>query len=177
MNATTSTTMQSVLLPTSYTSCFSKIIVTPSNPVPLPDAMPVKPVEGVWAGTYGGHGVEFLLLRYTNRSSAVPSSSSSSTSSQSTLYLEMHKITGDHNVPRGEISLKAEIGNGVGNGKIRSGRRANGRGIDLNETDEFQGLRAYWGEGKVAGVGFRHPARITCDGKCCAYGISTGRGT
>ncbi|KAF3094000.1 hypothetical protein TWF569_005988 [Orbilia oligospora] len=54
--------------------------------------IPEYPYRGVWVGDYGPHGAEFLLFHQP-------------TTSSSQKRLEVIKLTGDPNVPRGEYTL------------------------------------------------------------------------
>ncbi|KAI9007404.1 hypothetical protein BC832DRAFT_539538 [Gaertneriomyces semiglobifer] len=92
----------------------------------------IRPKEGLWVGTYGGHGVEFLLARYDAMGA----------------LLQFYKLTGDVNVPRGEVSLQVLL---------------------LEELEESiapwvvssPGMATmYAGFGTVATVGYRHPTKI-----------------
>ncbi|KAI8817737.1 uncharacterized protein EV422DRAFT_214343 [Fimicolochytrium jonesii] len=114
-----------------------------TRPGPSP-RMKIQPREGIWAGTYGTHGVEFLLLRYEwgemtmfNAAAAMAEGEAGAdyvphdnhaydegdtTSTRATtakphiptVDMVFYKVTGDVNVPRGEISFRAHLGDGSG---------------------------------------------------------------
>lgn len=114
-----------------------------------------KPYQGIWVGDYSAHGCEFLLFLQRDQSEMSASqqttqieevnanaNSDSTTQNRSQNSLEAIKLTGDPNVPRGEISFLAhDIGPG---GFIRV-------------TDEalFPNARVVRSQGHVAGLGFR----------------------
>lgn len=119
-----------------------------------------KPYQGIWVGDYSAHGCEFLLFLQrdfgerpttpsTSSTTYEPSELNESDGSEAETEdiinqgsLEAIKLTGDPNVPRGELSFIAEdIGR---DGMIRT-------------ADEplFQGARIVHSMGHVAGLGFR----------------------
>lgn len=127
-----------------------------------------RPYQGIWVGDYGAHGCEFLLVLQRDREpaesateyghSTAGASVSSSPSGVSRDYagfetgdygtvipkgsLEAIKLTGDPNVPRGEISFIADdIGD---DGLVR-----------VADEDPFRGARIVASKGHLAGVGFR----------------------
>lgn len=79
---------------------------------------PEKPYHGLWIGDYASHGVEFLLFlqRYPT-------------------LLEVFKITGDVNVPCGQLSFTVPDLNVPGR---------------ICDEIEFQGCRAVPGYGQIA---------------------------
>lgn len=119
-----------------------------------------KPYQGIWVGDYSAHGSEFLLFlqRDTPALDRQPDSSSSSQGearSESEVNgdsaaagiiqqgsLTAIKLTGDPNVPRGEISFTAaDIGpNGL---------------VSVASGEPFKGARIVRCLGQVAGLGFR----------------------
>lgn len=125
-----------------------------------------KPYQGIWVGDYSDHGCEFLLFLQrdeegesnssgptTTPTTANPDSQSSGTETTTDSEgrddeiiqqgsLEAIKLTGDPNVPRGEISFIAEdIGP---NGLVR-----------VAEEKPFRGARIVRSKGHVAALGFR----------------------
>ncbi|KND04475.1 uncharacterized protein SPPG_00202 [Spizellomyces punctatus DAOM BR117] len=140
-----------------------KSAIAPSN-------MVIKPLEGIWAGTYGSHGIEYVLLRYEWVANALDASVQD-------IHLVFYKITGDVNVPRGEVSCRVNLGDGTGIpwiGDSRIGDDLAEDGTELNDDaskiflpalkdPEFQTARAYHGRGTVAMAGYRNPTYIVND--------------
>ncbi|CAB4373197.1 unnamed protein product [Rhizophagus irregularis] len=86
-----------------------------------------KRFDGIWVGDYGGHGIEFLLLKY-----------------EISGCLFATKITGDINVPRGEISWKCNLDD-----QLR-----------ICDEREWNGKISYRAKSKIAYGGFRNPSEI-----------------
>lgn len=127
---------------------------------------PEKPYQGIWVGDYSGHGSEFLLVMQKEgprqqpgegeqSSDQEPNSSTNGGSDGSTtqgsaegnppygMTLEAVKLTGDPNVPRGEISFMADdIGP---RGLIR-----------VADEELFKGARVVRSRGQVAAANFRN---------------------
>lgn len=105
-----------------------------------------KPYQGIWVGDYSAHGSEFLLFLHRDPSD-IPASQQMDTNSGSGESnfqgsLEAIKLTGDPNVPRGEISF---ISHDIGpDGFIR-----------VADEELFPGARIVRSQGHVAGRGFR----------------------
>jgi len=94
---------------------------------------PNRPYQGLWIGDYSAHGLEFLLfLQRTPK------------------RLEVLKITGDPNVPRGEYSIVAE--------DIEDQLR-------ISEDPEFRGSSVVKGYGQIAGTYFRGAQFVDVEGK------------
>lgn len=119
-----------------------------------------KPYQGIWVGDYSAHGCEFLLFLQRDSVAASSASRESSFAADEDTEdglaemetknngivqqggLEAIKLTGDPNVPRGEISFVAEdIGP---RGLVR-----------VADEDPFKGARIVRCLGHVAGQGFR----------------------
>ncbi|RHZ70885.1 hypothetical protein CDV55_104486 [Aspergillus turcosus] len=101
-----------------------------------------KPYQGIWVGDYSAHGCEFLLFlqRDEESSSGEPEFGPDEIIQKGPL--EGIKLTGDPNVPRGQISFVApDIGPG---GVVR-----------VAEEALFRGSRIVRSKGHVAGLGFR----------------------
>lgn len=79
----------------------------------------------------GGHGIEFLLLKY-----------------EISGCLSATKITGDINVPRGEISWKCNLDD-----QFR-----------ICDENEWNGKISYRAKAKIAYEGFRNPSEIDSEG-------------
>ncbi|PYI05765.1 F-box domain protein [Aspergillus sclerotiicarbonarius CBS 121057] len=99
-----------------------------------------KPYQGIWVGDYSAHGCEFLL--FLQRERADEHASDSGEESIPQCSLEAVKLTGDPNVPRGEISFSADD---TGPGGL----------VRIAEEALFQGARIVRSRGHVAGLGFR----------------------
>lgn len=163
-----------------YKPIYSRILVSVSS------KFPSWPLEGIWAGAYGSHGIEFVLLRYE-------------TVHQETV-LNAFKITGDMNVPKGIVTWSAFMCQGGDRhlGRASSSwdvidadyfREATGQdwaasddssistddsvtpeeneilpNIDLAKSTELQATAVYPGYGTIGLTGFRHPSRTPLDG-------------
>ena len=83
---------------TTYTPIYSKIHMPASQPrrsIVETEAyvnLHIKPKEGIYAGTYGGHGIEFVLIHYVM--SPVPIIGDANVEFRYKLCLEALKITG-----------------------------------------------------------------------------------
>lgn len=127
-----------------YSARFSRLKLPPQD-----SCLPFK--EGIWLGTYGGHGIEYLLCR--------PSADGEE--------IEFAKVTGDSNVPRGAVSLKiSKLSTG-------SGRRVKHfeTHLDLSRSTEYgecfplqhgEGFEPilFSGRATVALTGFSNPSSI-----------------
>ncbi|KAF4157253.1 hypothetical protein CNMCM6936_001211 [Aspergillus lentulus] len=105
-----------------------------------------KPYQGIWVGDYSAHGCEFLLFLQRDRDDEASGSSDEPETGPDEIAqkgsLEAIKLTGDPNVPRGQISFIApDIGPG---GVVR-----------VAEETLFRGCRIVRSKGHVAGLGFR----------------------
>lgn len=118
-----------------------------------------KPYQGIWVGDYSGHGSEFLLVLqrggpFTNSlddghpdteddsSSSTYFSSAGSALPAPRGRLEAIKLTGDPNVPRGQITFFAED---IGAGGL----------IRIADEDLFKGARVVRSQGHIASTNFR----------------------
>lgn len=100
-----------------------------------------KPYQGIWIGDYSAHGCEFLLIyQQTQPSRYGPAGARQGNDQWNTLRAV--KLTGDPNVPRGEVTFVAhDIGP---NGLVR-----------VADEEPFAGARIVHCFGHVAGLGFR----------------------
>ncbi|ORX82849.1 hypothetical protein K493DRAFT_388414 [Basidiobolus meristosporus CBS 931.73] len=87
-----------------------------------------SPLQGLWVGTYGPHGCEILLFNYDEQGSQLLAS----------------KITGDINVPRGEITFLVDFGREL---------------VDASNV-LFRGYRVYAGQGQIASNSFLNSRMI-----------------
>ncbi|KAJ5808749.1 hypothetical protein N7474_010018 [Penicillium riverlandense] len=121
-----------------------------------------KPYQGIWVGDYSAHGCEFLLFlqrdppasslpRETLAADGAEEHETSETDASGIVHqggLEAIKLTGDPNVPRGEITFVAEdIGP---RGLVR-----------IAEDEPYKSARIVRCLGHVAGIGFRDDTFIT----------------
>jgi len=90
-------------------------------------------LEGLWVGKYGSHGYEMINVTYVEDT------------------LVAYKVTGDKNVPKGEITFKADLSPNSG---------VNLEPIELKSSASKQWgikhLNRFPGKGQVASEGFRN---------------------
>lgn len=102
-----------------------------------------KPYQGIWVGDYSAHGCEFLLFMQRDLDGGDHDTSPSD--GDEIIHrgsFEAVKLTGDPNVPRGEISFAS---NDIGPGGF----------IRIADDALFKGARVVRSRGHVAGLGFR----------------------
>ncbi|KAJ5694353.1 hypothetical protein N7536_004765 [Penicillium majusculum] len=120
-----------------------------------------KPYQGIWVGDYSTHGCEFLLV--LQKETTVPAhgdeNESQITDAQDEVEhdnqepigqrgpLQAVKLTGDHNVPRGQLSFAAQD---IGSRGL----------IGVGMEEPFIGARIVRCRGHVAGLGFRDDTYI-----------------
>ena len=96
-------------------------------------ALPQFNLEGLWVGKYGDHGFEMINVTYAGDT------------------LVAHKVTGDHNVPKGEVSFCVDL----------SCPEADMEPVELGrEAAERWGskfLPRFSGEGQVSATDFQQP--------------------
>ena len=101
----------------------------------------------LWFANYGSHGVELLAMRYSAASNG--------------LVLTAHKVTGDINVPRGQISFRAFIGDGRHKETVGTGR--NVFHLDSEPSIFGNDAQAFEGEGQISLPDYRSPQFIPVD--------------
>ncbi|KAL3446526.1 hypothetical protein BJX65DRAFT_115635 [Aspergillus insuetus] len=111
-----------------------------------------KPYQGIWVGDYSAHGCEFLLFIQRHNDEDDSDSSDARDPRDDNIIqrgsLEAVKLTGDPNVPRGQLSFKSDdIGS---RGTVR-----------IATETLFEGARVVRSTGHVAGLGFRDDTFIT----------------
>lgn len=119
------------MTPTDNEAISNYATIDPSLYVPTKE----KPYQGIWVGDYSAHGCEFLLIYQLTQPGDREGSEQWNT-------LRAVKLTGDPNVPRGEVTFVAhDIGP---NGLVR-----------VADEEPFAGARIVHCFGHVAGLGFR----------------------
>ncbi|KAE8378948.1 F-box domain protein [Aspergillus bertholletiae] len=105
-----------------------------------------KPYQGIWIGDYSAHGCEFLLFLQRDSEDGPGEAAEESEFLHDGIIqkgsLEAIKLTGDPNVPRGELSF---ISDDIGpKGFVR-----------VADESLFRGAKIVRSRGHVAGLGFR----------------------
>lgn len=144
-----------VPLPAGTTALGEEVSTYATLPADLYTPTPLRPLRGIFVGDYSAHGCEFLLLHQPPLPDPLPPPPPRAGEDESdeayavrcrealawSGRVEAIKLTGDSNVPRGEVSFAAEE---IGEGGT----------VGVETVGGLEGVRRVRGRGHVANNGF-----------------------